>query len=299
MKLINKSELYNDNIGFIEQYDFSTANRSYEDRVKAISSVASICYNSTWNGTDRLFKKLGSESKGLPSSSYEMCPILLSVTDTADKVWGHATEEVLDLAGTDSEAELNIFKYGEFVENGNYLLTNLRALIADIGDKADQFYNTDERDIALIKKHYKVFKTKIPLFVARQYMRHRVSWQELSRRYVSGNKQPFEFYLSESMKHITSAERLCYDTDYDTYVTDTYSTKDIFNLCIEHYLKAVDKGVKPQDARGILPQTMYTEIWSAWYPKQLESFINLRVEAHAQNEIRELALTKQKLLKEV
>jgi thymidylate synthase (FAD) len=84
MKLVNKSELYNDNIGFIEQYDFSTANRSYEDRVKAISSVASICYNSTWNGTDRLFKKLGSESKGLPSSSYEMCPVLLNEQQVSD-----------------------------------------------------------------------------------------------------------------------------------------------------------------------------------------------------------------------
>jgi thymidylate synthase (FAD) len=120
-------------------------------------------------------------------------------------------------------------------------------------------------------------------------MRHRVSWQELSRRYVSGNKQPFEFYASKSLK----------EADYcDSEGDVSYDIEDIYDMQIQHYNGLIYQGVKPQDARGILPQTMYTEVWSAWYPSQLESFINLRIEAHAQNEIRELALTKQRLVQE-
>ena len=45
MELINKKEnIFGDDIAFIEQYDFSTANMSEESRIKAITSVASICY---------------------------------------------------------------------------------------------------------------------------------------------------------------------------------------------------------------------------------------------------------------
>ena len=45
MELINKKEnIFGDNIAFIEQYDFSTANMSEKHRIHAISAVASICY---------------------------------------------------------------------------------------------------------------------------------------------------------------------------------------------------------------------------------------------------------------
>ena len=45
MKPINKKEnIFGDDIAFIEQYDFSTANMSEENRIKAITTVASICY---------------------------------------------------------------------------------------------------------------------------------------------------------------------------------------------------------------------------------------------------------------
>ncbi len=51
---------------------------------------------------------------------------------------------------------LNIIKYGQFIGNDfEYLLTNLRALVNDIGLEASkEFYNTDENEIAIIKKHF-------------------------------------------------------------------------------------------------------------------------------------------------
>ena len=80
MELINKKEnIFGDNIAFVEQYDFSTANMSEENRIHAISAVASICYqNPKAVGSESLYNRLLAESKGLPSSSFEMCPILLT-----------------------------------------------------------------------------------------------------------------------------------------------------------------------------------------------------------------------------
>ena len=80
MKKINdKQNIFGDNIAFVEQYDFSTANTNEENRIKAITQVASICYqNPKAVGSESLYNRLLAESKGLPSSSFEMCPILLT-----------------------------------------------------------------------------------------------------------------------------------------------------------------------------------------------------------------------------
>ena len=80
MELINKKEnIFGDDIAFIEQYDFSTANISEENRIKAITQVASICYqNPKAIGSESLYNRLLAESKGLPSSSAEFVPVLLT-----------------------------------------------------------------------------------------------------------------------------------------------------------------------------------------------------------------------------
>ena len=75
----DKQNIFGDDIAFIEQYDFSRANLSQEHRIHAISAVASICYqNPKAIGSESLYNRLLAESKGLPSSSFEMCPILLT-----------------------------------------------------------------------------------------------------------------------------------------------------------------------------------------------------------------------------
>ena len=80
MELINKKEnIFGDDIAFLEQYDFSTANMSDENRIKAITTVASICYqNPKAIGSESLYNRLLAESKGLPSSSAEFVPVLLT-----------------------------------------------------------------------------------------------------------------------------------------------------------------------------------------------------------------------------
>ena len=84
MELINKKEnIFGDNIAFVEQYDFSTANMSEENRILAVSTIASICYqNPKAIGSESLYNRLMAESKGLPSSSAEFVPVLLDYENT-------------------------------------------------------------------------------------------------------------------------------------------------------------------------------------------------------------------------
>ena len=95
-----------------------------------------------------------------------------------------------------------------------------------------------------------------------------------SRRYVSGKRVPFEFYVSEKMKDIAS---------------EAGTTEEVLNICLEHYYKALEDGIKPQEARRIIPQAGYSQIWGAFMPSQLDNYFRLRLDEHAQWEIRKTA----------
>ena len=260
-----------DGCGSVEAWDFSLANSSYEARVYFVSKVASICYgNPKALGSISLFDRLQAEAAGLPSSSYEMCPVLLTKEQFAAK----------DLKAC--------WKFGEQV--GDYLLTNLRALIADVGpEESLNYLNTTPEEIQIIKDNFKVFLFNVDLSTRAQMVRHRCSWQELSRRYVSGKKQPFEFYISEKMKGVISEH-------FDDESNFFFDTKDIVRICLEHYDEAIAAGVKPEEARRILPQAMKTTIWGAFQPAQLANFFTLRLDKSAQREIRTVAEAMKELI---
>ena len=270
-----------DGYGSVEAWDFSLANSSYEARVYFVTKVASICYgNPKALSSISLFDRLQAEAAGLPSSSYEMCPILL-------------TKE--QFAARDLKA---CWKFGEQV--GDYLLTNLRALISDVGpEESLNYLNTTPEEIQIIKDNFKVYLFNVDLATRAQMVRHRCSWQELSRRYVSGKKQSFEFYISEKMKGLESEHEDYYMdgmSDFETDFTNTHSTEKLIEMCIEHYYQALEKGVKPEEARRILPQAMMTRIWGAFQPAQLANFFTLRLDKSAQREIRSVAEAMKELI---
>ena len=274
-KLIaSKQNIFGDNIAYLEAYDFSKANMSNESRLDVITLVASICYQSPKaHGSESLYNRLMAESGGLPSSSFEFVPMLFDY------------EEMKKLYGSFIHTA-NILKYGERIEDGKYLLTNFRAVVYDfenLGIDLRDHFNTEE-ECAIIAKHFKVFKMKVDMPTFGQAVRHRVNWQVLSRRYVSGTRVPFDFYVAEQMKNVTSTVGY---SDISTGVT--VGTRSIITICLEHYKAALEAGVKPQVARGIIPQCAYTVAWCAMQPKQFDSFIKLRTDSHAQWEINQLA----------
>lgn len=193
-------------------------------------------------------------------------------------------------------ATLDIEKYGEWItiEGKKYLLTNYRAVVTDFekyGDKSIDLrkrFNTPE-ECEIIKQHFKVFLYKVDLPTRSQMVRHRVSWQELSRRYVSGSRVPFEYYVSDKMKFISIHK----DDESDIH----FDSDDFHRICEERYYQALEKGVKPQEARRVIPQSAYTQIWGAFMPNQLDNYFKLRLDKHAQWEIQMVSKAMQELIK--
>lgn len=304
----SKQQVLDGITGYVEHYDFSQANSSYEARVQAVTKVASICYQSPKAlGSISLFNRLQAESAGLPSSSYEFVPVLLA--DTGEENTNSLTDVFNTACGgvVHDYEDLHVLKYGEklAIHSKHYLLTNLRALIEDVGpEESLNYLNTSEEEQQIIKDNFKVFLFNIDVPTRTQMIRHRVSWQELSRRYVSGKKSPFDFYVSKKMKDLASdfypITSLFSGEDwaYDDYEEQGFSTEWLIDACLLHYDTAIANGVKPEEARRILPQAMMTTIWGAFQPNQLDSFFKLRLDKHAQKEVRMVAEAMKKVLDE-
>ena len=270
-KINEKQNILNDNIGFVENWDFSKANLNEENRILAITQVASICYqNPKALGSESLYNRLMAESMGLPSSSFEFVPVILDYENP-----NH--QEILKLEYS------NCKKFGEILDD-RYLLTNYRALVYDFENDKDKFsfdirtiFNTQE-ECKIIKEYFKVFLFKVDFPTRSQMVRHRISWQELSRRYVSAKRVPFEFYVSDKLK-------------------ENQKVKDLIKQSEDLYFELLENGVKPQEARRVIPQMGYTQIWGAFMPKQLDNYFKLRLDEHAQWEIRQTAIAMQELLR--
>ena len=275
--------VFGDDIAYVKHFDFSRANMSNENRIGAITAVASVCYqNPKALGSESLYNRLVAESHGLPSSSFEFVPVLFRY-DFIETFFCNCSDIWLENSNT--------LKYGERIdtEDQAYLLTNYRALIYDVENNGlsksilDHF-NTEE-ECEIIDKHFNVFQVKIDMPTFGQMVRHRVNWQVLSRRYVSGEKTPFSFYIHEKMEKVVSS---FVDNNgiIEHGATLDISTEDIINICLNHYEAARKAGIKPEVARGIIPQCAYTIAWCAFQPKQLESYFELRLDKSAQQEIR-------------
>ena len=141
----------------------------------------------------------------------------------------------------------------------------------------------------------------VPIFIARQRFKHTVgfSYNEVSRRYVDDTP---EFYTpsvwrkrAENVKQGSSNEEvttLKYKMDVTSAATYT-KISDEYELFLENckqvYNLMISNGVAPEQARMVLPQSMFT---SYYVTGSLYAFAHaylLRSDPHAQVEIQELA----------
>lgn len=163
----------------------------------------------------------------------------------------------------------------------------------------------DKKLISYLAKHkhwspfshcFVKFRIKAPIFVARQLQKHVVglAWNEVSRRYVDS---PPEFHTpnhwrkrAENVKQGSSDA-----TVYALRKTETaiYTVHDAYDNAMHRalslYNDMVEAGICPEQARMVLPQSMYTEwIWSG----SLYAFARVckqRLDPHAQAETRYIA----------
>lgn len=165
-----------------------------------------------------------------------------------------------------------------------------------------------EKDIKLINylakhNHWTPFshviitmRETVPIFVARQRFKHMVgfTYNEVSRRYVDDTP---EFYYpdvwrkaSENKKQGSSDESV--DEDYSE-LNGGYTPHERYKTLLERVKNAyedfIDAGMAPEQARIILPQSMYTSYYVTGSLAAWARAYKLRIEEHAQKEIQDLA----------
>lgn len=114
------------------------------------------------------------------------------------------------------------------------------------------------------------FKVKCPIFVARQWFRHRIgSYTEMSYRVARSN---LEFYVPEGLN------------DKQRYILEgSYAAAE------RYYQALLELNVRPELARIILPLALYTEFYWTVNLRSLLNFLKLRLHKSAQYEIRQYA----------
>ena len=131
------------------------------------------------------------------------------------------------------------------------------------------------------------FHAKMPIFVARQWVRHRTAnINEYSLRY-SEARDDFYFPEFENIKFQSSINKQGRGKQVSKKIREKVINyfKEISNRSFEIYDELNNDGVARELARAILPVNLYTE----WYWKNdlhnLLHFIGLRSDSHAQYEI--------------
>ena len=132
------------------------------------------------------------------------------------------------------------------------------------------------------------FAVKCPIFVARQWMRHRTgSFNEYSGRY---SKMKDEFYIPEARMQSSVNKQMSDDREVPEEVSQDFATMmaNSANL-YEEYESLVNRGIAKEVARMSLGMNIYTQfIWSVNL-RNLMHFLGLRMAPDAQPEIREYA----------
>jgi thymidylate synthase (FAD) len=153
------------------------------------------------------------------------------------------------------------------------------------------------------------FNIKLPLFVQGQMVRHRTQrLNQVSARYT---EMVDDFYIpNEWRKQDTKNKQgsvVYEDWNYNGYYEGIFSKNQYLstklkNHCIASYKlykEMITDGVAREMARMILPQNLYTEIYSNWDLNNLLRFFTLRLDEHAQWEIRQYAKAMYDITKEI
>ncbi|HBR70597.1 TPA: FAD-dependent thymidylate synthase [Candidatus Dependentiae bacterium] len=180
----------------------------------------------------------------------------------------------------------------------------VNAARVSFGKWSDRF---DERDQKLINflmlhdhtspfEHNQLsFRIKAPIFVARQWMRHRMnSYNEISYRYA---KAPLEFYVPACWRGQDAENKQASAASFeDESLKKKY--QDLIDHSVKAYNELLDAGVVRELARGVLPVTIYTQFMFTCNLHSLFHFLKLRSHEGAQWEIRQYAQALKELAEE-
>lgn len=218
--------------------------------------------------------------------------------------------------------------YVELVDHMGTDLTVVNAARVSFGVKKEKLDQKDKKLLGYLIKHrhtstlehnVMTCKFKVPIFVVRQHHRHRTwSYNEISRRYTSVN---LEFYGPKKFRtqHKNNRQASNFDELLDPMILEAIVKSNkipklltklilkigkrvpVANLTASQLVTAhhkasiklfnllLDVGVCREQARGVLPQNMYTTYIGTVNLNNLIKFIELRIHKGAQWEIIQVA----------
>jgi thymidylate synthase (FAD) len=133
------------------------------------------------------------------------------------------------------------------------------------------------------------FKIRAPLFVIQQMLRHRTAKlnQESARYSVIED----DVYVPTRFRSQGSQNKQGSDSPLDESAQDTARElyRSATGLAQEHYQQLLELGVARELARGVIPHATYSTLVWQMDLHNLMHFLKLRLDAHAQEEIRDVA----------
>lgn len=168
------------------------------------------------------------------------------------------------------------------------------------GDEADKkllFYLYKNRHTSPFEMCKITFNIKMPIFVMRQFIRHRMqNVNEMSARYT---ELPEEFYLPKKWRKQDNKNRQgSIEAELD-HASLNNLLSAAYGTAFGAYKLLLQKGVAKEMARFILPVGIYTEFYSTWDLRNLFHFFSLRDDPHAQWEHQEYGRAMKEITKEL
>lgn len=168
--------------------------------------------------------------------------------------------------------------------------------IMELGDAELINYLMREEHGSPFEHNFFSFHVRAPLFVVSEWKRHRIgsSYNEQSGRYSE-----FEeiFFVPETVRSQVGKPGAYKFEPVDTALN--LDVKDIINvhnqMSYQMYRDLLTAGVAKEQARLVLPPTLYTEFWFSVNARSLMNFLHLRNDDHAMEEIRVYAAAMEKI----
>ena len=198
----------------------------------------------------------------------------------------------------------------EYIKHDGNDLTVVNAARVSFGAEKETL---DDKDIKLINylishghtspfEHCGItFRFVVPLFIRSQHHRHRTwSYNEISRRYTSIDMKFYEptMFRTQHASNRQASNDVYINPDLNTrfntitpvppYSAST-AVRDHNAKSMRLYNQLIDSGVCREQARGVLPQNLYTQYYGTTDLHNLLKFVGLRTHTGAQWEIQQVA----------
>jgi len=190
----------------------------------------------------------------------------------------------------------------EYVQHMGKDITVVNSARVSFGKHKEELDGRDKKLIKYLIKHRHTstlehntitFRFTVPLFVRSQHHRHRTwSYNEISRRYTEVD---INFYEPEMFRtqHKSNRQASSDELINPEIEWDKTTAKQLVHAHHKKSLRLFDDllaaGVCREQARGVLPQNLYTHYYGTVNLNNLLKFIDLRIHEGAQWEIQEMA----------